>query len=216
MKSVLATSVACLAIAVGAAGAWTAHRALQSAEFYQGEALKWHGEAKNLKASLSIARGQLADAEQRITEARKGLTKEQCRILESNISGRFGTLAYKNKNPLNIKHLGKQKWLGEIGRDRFGHVQFSSIHYGIRAAVMTLYSYETRHGVKDLNSLIDRFCGGNKDYIDFLSKNMYLRPDEKFSITKRIPELVRLMSIYESGRELTPEVIATLDILKRM
>lgn len=208
--------VGTIAVYVGNKACNRAEAYMQAALDYKDEADAYKGEADAYKARLSVAKGQLADAERRIAEARKGLTKEQRQILASNIAGRPGTLAFKNRNPLNIKHLGKQKWIGEIGRDAQGHVIFSNINYGLRAAVMTLYSYETRHGIKDLNSLIERFCGGNDDYVKFLSDNMGLKPDEKFSITKRMPELVRLMSIYESGREVKPEIIATLDILKRL
>lgn len=208
--------IAGVSIAVAMAGTAVGFCANAQTEEYLASALAWKRQAEDFEARLAIAKGQLADAERRIAEAQKGLTREQRSILASHISGRPGTLAYKNKNPLNIKHLGKQKWIGEVGRDYLGHVQFSSIHYGIRAAVMTLYSYETRHGVKDLTTLINRFCGGNEDYVAFLSRNMNLKPDEKFSITKRMPELIKLMSLYESGHEVKQEVIATLDILKRM
>ena len=193
MKSVLATSVACLAVAVGAAGAWTAHRALQSAEFYQAEALKWHGKVQALQKEI-----------------------EDRPVLAECPSGRYGTLAYKNCNPMNVKHLGKQKWLGEVGRDHLGHVKFSSIHYGIRAGVLTLRSYQTKHGIKTLNGIIDRFCGGNADYVRFLSRRLNLEPDEEFQIIPRIPELVLWMSAYESGRSLDPKIIASLDILKKI
>lgn len=192
-SSALATGVAVLAIAVGSAGAWTAHRAIDRIGFYQEEALKWKGEADGLKAEL---------------EARP--------VLAECPAGRYGTLAYKNCNPMNVKHLGKQKWLGEVGRDHLGHVKFSSIHYGIRAGVLTLRSYQTRHGIKTLNGLIERFCGGNADYVRFLSKRLNLGPDEEFQIIPRIPELVLWMSAYESGRRVDPKIIASLDILKKI
>ena len=117
---------------------------------------------------------------------------------------------------MNVKHLGKQKWLGEIGRDGQGHVKFSSIHYGIRAGVLTLRSYQTRHGIKTLNGIIDRFCGGNADYVRFLSRRLNLEPDEEFQIIPRIPELVLWMSAYESGRRVDPKILASLDILKKI
>ena len=189
----LLVGVAVLAIAAGVAGAWTAHRAIDRIGFYQGEALKWKGEADGLKAEL-----------------------ESRPVLAECPAGKYGTLAFANKNPMNVKHLGKQKWLGEIGRDHLGHVRFSSIHYGIRAGVLTLRSYQTRHGIKTLNGIIDRFCGGNADYVRFLSKRLNLGPDEEFAIIPRIPELVLWMSAYESGRRVDPKIIASLDILKKI
>lgn len=191
--AILASAVAALAIAVGAAGAWTAYRAVESLELAQADALAWKARAGDLKAEL-----------------------EDRPVLAECPAGRYGTLAFVNKNPMNVKHLGKQKWLGEIGRDHLGHVKFSSIHYGIRAGVLTLRSYQTKHGIKTLNGLIDRFCGGNPDYVRYLSRRLNLAPDEEFQIIPRIPELVLWMSAYESGRRVDPKIIASLDILKKI
>ena len=200
-------------ICVACGGVFVGHKAVSSAQRYMQDALAYRAQAEDFKARLAIAKGQLADAEARLAEAQKGLTQEQCRILATHVAGRPGTLAYRNRNPCNVKHLGRQKWRGEIGRDRLGHCIFSDIQYGLRAAVLTLRSYQTRHGIKTLDGIIDRFCGGNPDYVAFLSRKLGLRHDEEFKIIPRIPELVRWMSVYESGREVAPSMIAMLDIL---
>ena len=200
-------------ICVACGGVFVGHKAVSSAQRYMQDALAYRAQAEDFKARLAIAKGQLADAEARLAEAQKGLTQEQCRILATHVAGRPGTLAYRNRNPCNVKHLGRQKWRGEIGRDRLGHCIFSDIQYGLRAAVLTLRSYQTRHGIKTLDGIIERFCGGNPDYVAFLSRRMKLRHDQEFEIIPRIPELVRWMSVYESGREVAPSMIATLDIL---
>jgi hypothetical protein len=200
-------------ICVACGGVFVGHKAVSSAQRYMQDALTYRAQAEDFKARLAIAKGQLADAEARLAEAQKGLTQEQCRILATHVAGRPGTLAYRNRNPCNVKHLGRQKWRGEIGRDRLGHCIFSDIQYGLRAAVLTLRSYQTKHGIKTLDGIIERFCGGNPDYVAFLSRRMKLRHDQEFEIIPRIPELVRWMSVYESGREVAPSMIATLDIL---
>lgn len=206
-------AIAGISIAVAIAGTAVGFCANAQTEEYLASALAWKRQADDFKARLAVARGQLADAERRIAEAQKGLTQEQCRILATHVAGRPGTLAYRNRNPCNVKHLGRQKWRGEIGRDRLGHCIFSDIQYGLRAAVLTLRSYQIRHGIKTLDGIIERFCGGNPDYVAFLSRRMNLRHDQEFEIIPRIPELVRWMSVYESGREVAPSMIATLDIL---
>ncbi|MCR5258760.1 MAG: hypothetical protein K6E40_11455 [Desulfovibrio sp.] len=200
-------------IAVACGGVVVGHKAVSRAETFMQRAVYWKGQAEDSKARLAVAKGQLADAERRIEASRNGLTKEQRRILSTHVAGRPGTLAYKNANPCNVKNLGRQRWRGEIGRDRHGHCIFSDIQYGLRAAVLTLRSYQTRHGIKTLDGIIDRFCGGNPDYVAFLSRKLGLRHDEEFKIIPRIPELVRWMSVYESGREVAPSMIAMLDIL---
>ena len=212
-SSKLLVLLAGTSLTVACGGVYVGHKAVAQTETYAQEALRWKGQAESAKASLVVMRGRLADAEKRIAEAQKGLTKEQRRILSTHIAGRPGTLAYKNANPCNVKNLGSQKWRGEIGRDSQGHCIFSDIQYGLRAAVLTLRSYQTKHGIKTLDGIIERFCGGNPDYVAFLSRKLGLRHDEEFRIIPRIPELVRWMSVYESGREVAPSMIATLDIL---
>ena len=211
-KAMLALLVAG-SMLTAAGGVAVGHRAIQSAEAFKGRALAWHDRAQELQRRLDASQSIRAELEAKLKEAQKGLTKEQKRILATHVAGRPGTLAYKNANPCNVKHLGRQKWRGEIGRDRLGHCIFSDIQYGLRAAVLTLRSYQTKHGIKTLDGIIERFCGGNPDYVAFLSRRMNLRHDQEFEIIPRIPELVRWMSVYESGREVAPSMIATLDIL---
>ena len=199
--------VACGGVVVG-------HKAVSSAQRYMQDALTYKAQAEDLKGRLAVARGQLADAEKRIAEARKGLTKRERQILASSLAGKPGTIARALNNPCNIKQMsGGRKWRGEIGVDRHGHVRFSSIHYGLRAAAFVLHSYETKHKIKTIEGLIERFCGGNRDYVKFLSRRMGLKPDEEFSFTARMADLLRFMSIYESGAEVSPELIATMDVL---
>ena len=201
-------------IAVACGGVFVGHKAVSRAEAYMQDALQFKAQAEDFKARLAVARGQLADAEQCLAEARKGLTKRERQILASCQAGKAGTLARANNNPCNIKQLsGNRKWRGEIGVDRLGHVRFASIHYGLRAAAFTLHSYESKHKIRTIEGLVERFCGGNRDYVRFLSRRMGLKPDEEFSITARMADLLRFMSIYESGAEVSPELIATMDVL---
>ena len=213
-SSKLLALLAGASIAVACGGVFVGHKAVSRAEAYMQEALAYRAQADEFRGRLAVMRGRLDDAERRLSEARKGLTREERRILASHVSGRPGTLACKNANPCNVKELsGGRKWRGQVGVDAKGHCRFSSIQYGLRAAVFTLRSYEKKHNIRTLKGIVDRFCGGNSDYVAFLSRRMNLSPDEEFSITARMPELIRFMSAYESGREVSPDMLATLDIL---
>ena len=131
--------------------------------------------------------------------------------------GNPNTIARRFNNPFNIKRkYNGGKWQGEIGHDKQGHVHFSNIEYGIRAAAFTLRSYYKKHKIDTLESIIDRFCGGNKAYVSFLSKRMKLKPNEKFNVLNRMSELLRHMSKYESGKELPKEYLVTLDVLENL
>lgn len=131
--------------------------------------------------------------------------------------GNPGTIARRMNNPLNIKRrTNGQKWEGELGFDKQGHVHFATVQHGIRAAAFVLKSYYRKHKIDTLESIIDRFCGGNKAYVSFLSKKMKLKPNEKFNVLNRMSELLRHMSKYESGKELPKEYLVTLDVLENL
>ena len=131
--------------------------------------------------------------------------------------GNPGTIARRMNNPLNIKRrTNGKKWEGELGFDKQGHVKFATVQHGIRAAAFVLRSYYRKHKIDNLTAIIDRFCGGNKKYVSFLSKRMHLKPTESFNVLNRMPELLRYMSQYESGKPLPEEYLVTLDILENL
>lgn len=131
--------------------------------------------------------------------------------------GNPGTIARRMNNPLNIKRrTNGQKWEGELGFDKQGHVHFATVQHGIRAAAFVLKSYYRKHKIDNLTAIIDRFCGGNKKYVSFLSKRMKLKPTESFNVLNRMPELLKYMSQYESGKALPEEYLVTLDVLENL
>lgn len=125
-----------------------------------------------------------------------------------------GAMAVANRNPLNVK--GKD-WQGQIGSDKFGHAQFKSWEYGIRAAALTLRSYAMRHKIDTLKGIVYRFAEGNREqYIKFLSRRLKLKADEKFNLISRMPDLLRAMARFECGQDLPDELFVPYDILEKL
>ncbi len=126
------------------------------------------------------------------------------------------TLALKNRNYLNIKQLQNgDHWEGSIGVDKFGHVIFESPAWSIRAGAITLRTYERKHGIKTVKQLVHRFAEGNREsYIQHLCKALGVKPDEKISITKRLPELLKAMVYFETGQKLGREHLALVAALR--
>lgn len=123
------------------------------------------------------------------------------------------TLAYKNKNPLNVKCKGFT-WKGQIDTDQFGHAVFSSWEYGVRAASYVLKNYSKKHKIDTLEGIVTRFARGNtKEYVEFLCKHMNLKKDEKFNVVNRMSELLKYMARWESGQELPDELFIPYDVL---
>lgn len=127
-------------------------------------------------------------------------------------------LAIQNKNPLNVKDLGKLgPWKGQIGKDRHGHAIFSDWEYGVRAASLTLRAYARKHGVDTLQKLVERFSTNNHTkYTAFLARRLNVAPDEKIDLVRRMPELLRHMARFECGQHLPEHLLAPYDILEKL
>lgn len=127
------------------------------------------------------------------------------------------TLAQRNNNPLNIKGTG---WEGQIGTDKLGHAIFSSPDYGVRAAALVLRSYNKKHGIQSVQAIVNRFCrtkgGIKKQYIDYLCQELQVKPNEKFDLIRRMPELLKAMARFESGEELPERYYKHYDILAKL
>lgn len=66
------------------------------------------------------------------------------------------TLAYRNKNPLNIRCVRSVNWQGMIGNGG-GFVEFLSFSLGYRAAVIILRNYHLR-GIKTISQIISTWA----------------------------------------------------------
>lgn len=144
----------------------------------------------------------------------KKVKHQDVQIVEIKVS----TLAIKNKNPLNVKCLGgNKKWKGQIGKDKIGHAIFRTWEDGIRAAAFVLKNYEAKYGINTIEDIVTRFAkakGGVKDeYIGFLCRRMKLEPDEEFSIRRRLPELLKHMTRFESGQDFPDRFFRPYDLV---
>ena len=66
------------------------------------------------------------------------------------------TLAYRNKNPLNIRYVNTIKWQGQTGNGG-GFVTFETFSFGYRAAVRILRNYRLR-GIKTISQIISTWA----------------------------------------------------------
>ena len=170
---------------------------------------------KIIKEKDDIKR-QLASSANELEKLKKQKPTQTGREKPSTLTcGNPGTIARRFNNPCNVKTpLNGGKWKGQIGSDDKRHVHFQSVFHGIRATAITLRSYAKKHKIKTIQALIDRYCGGNPGYVKFLCEELHLKPDQEFNIMAVLPELVWLMSQYESGRRIPSEWVVTLDLAR--
>lgn len=143
--------------------------------------------------------------------ALRGYISDQLAPMEVGTAQEEKTLAQLNNNPLNIKG---QNWLGQIGRDKFGHAIFASVDHGFRAAARLLLNYKTKHGIDTIDALVERFCTGNKQsYKQFLSSHLGIDAKTKFDMEHYLPELLRYMAKFESGQWFDEELFLPYSLL---
>lgn len=127
------------------------------------------------------------------------------------------TLARQNRNYLNIKTLQNGGyWEGQIGVDKLGHAIFKDPVWSIRAGIILLKNYETKHKIDTITKLINRFCTGNREaYIKFLCKTTGFKPDQKISLMENLEVLLLAMIAFESGENIGMEYIEIIKAAKR-
>lgn len=171
----------------------------------------------NSQFEISDLRERLSNVKPVIKEVVK--VKEKVVYKQKDVQvNEQNNISHNNKNLLNIKSLKYDKWKGQIGTDRFGHAIFKDWEYGIRAASFVLKNYSKRHKIDTIESLIHRFCRGNQtEYIEYLSKSIGVKPNEKIELVKYLPKLLKYMAIYESGNHKLPDkLFACYDILAEL
>lgn len=116
------------------------------------------------------------------------------------------TLARQNRNLLNIRYFGGDKFKGAIGVDKHNHVIFSHPAYSVRAGAMILKNYEERHGIRTVEDMIKRFAEGNQEqYIAFVCKHLGVEPRQKISLKKNLHKLLPIMIKFETGESVGVE-----------
>ena len=163
---------ASLALAVEV-GQWRA-----KANFLQEEVYKINGELGMLTDALDKT------ADLVVTKHSIILVQElEIEQLEEQVMGGVGLLprGLRNNNPGNIVQ-SKIKWKGEIPCiDR--HVCFIKPEYGIRALVLNLLAYESRHGIHTIDALVNRWAEGNRGaYAAYLATNLGIATHTEFTL----------------------------------
>lgn len=113
-----------------------------------------------------------------------------------------------NNNPGNIREDNRTHWMGERATDDDkSFEEFVSPEYGIRALAKVLIAYRTKHGLKTIHQMINRWAPPNENnteaYVQAVSKTTYSpdmeMTDVQFAIA--MPALLRAIILHENGRQ---------------
>lgn len=118
----------------------------------------------------------------------------------------------RNNNPLNIRK--GNSWQGEAHPQTDpAFEQFVSMEYGLRAAMLLLRTYITKHGCRTVKDIISRWAppSENNTYIYTRSVCMWagLQPSQIISHQDKVPflNLVRAMARMECGVNLSNDLL---------
>lgn len=177
---------------------------------YRDAAQKWEARYYHAAGQVEALRAQLQERMQEAVPAEQSARQE---IVISVVGSEFSkrTKALQNRNFLNLKTPGNDKWLGQIGEDEEKHAIFSDAAYSIRAGYILISNYEKKYGLNTVRGIVCRFAEGNqKSYINFVCKRLGIGPDEAFNVKERLPELLKAMVQFETGEKLGREHLELL------
>jgi len=113
-------------------------------------------------------------------------------------------------NPFNIKANKANKWKGKKTKEGATFESFDTLENGIRAGLIILKAYFSKHNLKTIQGIISRFSPADENdtqnYINFVSDQMKIAPDETLSPDKEtLWKLSKAMSKMENGYNLKRE-----------
>lgn len=97
-------------------------------------------------------------------------------------------LGQKNNNYGNLRP-SSEPWQGQTGTNK-GFVVFSSVEYGLRAMIKTLWTYYNSHGLTTIEKIVNRYAPAADSnnptaYADFVAKDSGIPKDKKLDFTSR-------------------------------
>lgn len=125
----------------------------------------------------------------------------------------MGARGIRNNNPGNIRHSSSQ-WQG-LSKEQTDkeYIQFDNPVYGIRALTKLLYNYQSRHGLKTIREIINRWAPPSENitsaYVDNVARLVGVNPDAEILIGNHIVPLVKAIIQHENGEQpYPPEIIS--------
>ena len=124
------------------------------------------------------------------------------------------TIGERNNNPLNIRYVPGTCWKGSLplrgGLEGSAFVQFSSMEWGIRAALCILRTYRDKYKAVCIRDIVSRWAPPTENNTERYIHNVCLWTG--FGGLQRLtekdwPKLVRAMARQECGTLLDEETI---------
>ena len=131
----------------------------------------------------------------------------------------------KNNNPLNIRYVEGNKWLGRSAKhdDIGGYEKFEHVAYGIRSADELLKTYGSKYRDDSIRDVVSRwsppkgkyngkeYTNNTESYVNEVARQLGISPDDKIDLAndETRSDLMKAMVTFETpGLTITDEMIA--------
>ena len=113
-------------------------------------------------------------------------------------------------NPFNIRYYPSNEWIGSVYATygyKDGFEAFSSVFYGVRAAVLIVMNYNRLYGIDTIRGIVARFAppaeNDTESYARFVSMVSGIGIDDPidFGSVDEISSILYAMHLFESGCE---------------
>jgi len=99
------------------------------------------------------------------------------------------TRGIRNNNPGNLRINKSNNWQGKINSSDKEFEQFINIAFGLRALMITLRTYQNKHGLRTIRQIINRWAPGSENntnkYIDAVAGSMSLSPNAELDLSSK-------------------------------
>lgn len=117
----------------------------------------------------------------------------------------MSTRGINNNNPLNIRIVTNQSWLGEKNPNTDGSFeQFQSVEYGIRAGLLLLLNYKYKYKKDTISEIIETFAPSSENdtqsYINFVANRTKIDKNKVLDIAD-YKEVIKAMIFQENSYE---------------
>jgi hypothetical protein len=119
----------------------------------------------------------------------------------------------RNNNPGNIEHVEANQWLGLDTPPSDGrYCRFVSPQLAIRALVLLLLNYQSRHRLKTVTAIIERYAprqdnNATQAYIRYVCEQLRVKPKEAISVRdfRTAQNLITAIIYFENGMQPYPD-----------
>jgi len=111
----------------------------------------------------------------------------------------------RNYNPGNIRYVEGQAWVGQVGKDDDGFVEFIAPTYGLRAMARLLLTYKYVRKFSTVDEIVARWApdppGNVEPYSEAVARHLGVHRSDPIDLEDVLPALMDAIIWQENGEQ---------------